>query len=148
MRRLAALAVVLAALPVLSGCGSKPSLSLVQLRQQATAICTATARRTGRLTPPASAPAAAGFLDRGATLLAEEARALRKLQAPAGTAPAYARALASLDATIAGLRAEASALRRGDPSIEIRRFGPQIPPLETRQTEAFQELGMPACGAH
>jgi hypothetical protein len=138
----------LIAVLALSACGSPPPLSLVQLRTRATAICTATSRRTGRLAPPASAPAAASFLERGADLLAAESRQLRALHAPAADATAFTRALADLDATIAGLRAGAGALRQGDPAIEVKQFQPRIAQLEARQDQSWQVLGIPACAAH
>jgi hypothetical protein len=125
----------------LAGCGSS-ALSPAQIRSRATNICTATARRTGRIATPTSPNDAATFLNRGITAIDREVVVLRAMHA-GGTArtavDGTAAELATLRFTLKGLQAE------NDPVVAIKTLQARLEPIEQRTNAAWRSLGIPAC---
>lgn len=125
----------------LAGCGSS-ALSSAQIRSRATNICTATARRTGKIATPTSPDDAATFLNRGITAIDREVVALSAMH-PTGTAKTAvdgtAAELAALRFTLKGLQAE------NDPVVAIKTLQARLGPIEQRTNAAWRSLDIPAC---
>ena len=125
----------------LASCGSS-SLSPAQIRSRATKICTATARRTGKIATPASPDGGLVFLNRGIAAIDREVTQLRALHAT-GTArtavDGTAAELAALRFTLKGLHAS------NDPVITIKTLERRLAPIEQRTNAAWRKLDIRAC---
>jgi hypothetical protein len=125
----------------LAGCGSS-ALSPAQIRTRATHICTATARRTGKIATPTSPDDAVAFLNRGIAAIDREVVALRAMHA-SGTAKTAvdgtAAELGALRFTLKGLQAE------NDPVVAIKTLQARLAPIEQRANAAWRSLDIPAC---
>jgi hypothetical protein len=144
--RPAASATALTAL-VLAGCGSSPSLSEKQLRNRATALCAAAARKSGRITTPKS-PAGDGvvFLNRGIAALKPELAGLRSLRAPDELSDVYRTSLAAFSKKIDALETTVHKLHSGeDPVVAWRTLQEHLAPLEATEDGAWRALQVPAC---
>jgi hypothetical protein len=125
----------------LAGCGSS-ALSPAQIRSRATNICTATARRTGKIATPTSPNDAVAFLNRGITAIDREVAALRAMHATGAAKTAVdgtAAELAALRFTLKGLQAE------NDPVVAIKTLQVRLGPIEQRTNAAWRSLDVPAC---
>jgi hypothetical protein len=125
----------------LAGCGSS-SLSAAQIRSRATKACTATARRTGKLSTPASPGGAVTFLNHGIAAIDQEVSQLQAMHAT-GTAKTAvdgtAAELAALRFTVKSLRAD------NDPVVAIKTLQARLAPIERRTNAAWRTLDVPAC---
>jgi hypothetical protein len=140
-------AVVLASLAALSlcACGSS-SLSLKQLRAQASRPCTIATRELGRIPTPTSPKGEAEFLKRGVATLAPELRALHRLRPPDDLDHDFANALDASAQELAELRQSAHRLATGgDPVVSIKTLELRLAPLEAKTNSAWTKLGIPAC---
>ena len=124
-----------------AACGSS-SLSAAQIRTRATKICTATARRTGKIATPASPSGGVGFLNHGISAISLEVAQLRALHATGMARTAVdgtAAELAALRFTLKGLHAD------NDPVITIKTLERRLAPIQQRTNAAWRELDIPAC---
>lgn len=138
------LTALLAAL-VLASCGGSP-LSSRQLEAQVTHICMATSLRTNRIPTPASPAASAAFLERGATALTPELRALRAIHPPGDVTDVYTATVGSFAQKIRELRGTAREIARGsDPVKALQRLQRRLRPLESQENDGWQALQLPAC---
>jgi hypothetical protein len=131
---------------VLSSCGGA-SVSLRQLRAQATAICREAGRQVSSIALPASPVGGAAFVNRGAALLEVELRRLRALQPPSDQSGDYEAATGELARVITALRRGGRELESGDPVIAIRKVQNRLLPLEARMARAWNDLGISACAS-
>jgi hypothetical protein len=140
-RRVARTGAAALATLALASCGSS-SLSAAQIRSRATKICTATARRTGKIDTPASPGGGVAFLNRGIAAINLEVNQLRAMHAT-GTArtavDGTAAELAALRFTLKGLHAD------NDPVIAIKTLERRLAPIEQRTNTAWRTLDIPAC---
>jgi hypothetical protein len=143
MRRVVVLA-SFAAL-ALGACGSS-SLSMAQLRSQASRPCRAATRQLSRIRTPASPKGEAEFLKLGVAALAPELRALRRLRPPSDLDHDFANALGASARELAELRQSARRLATGgDPVVSIKMLQVRLAPLETTADSAWTRLGITAC---
>ena len=143
LRELAALA---AGAALLSGCGSPPSPSLIQLRSQGSRICASAGRRFGRIGTPRTEAGGEAFLNHGIAVLGPELGQLRKLNAPSEVADVYQAAIEALGDELLALRGAVRGLKRDqDPVIAFKTLQRHLGPLETQADDAWQALQMPAC---
>src|SRR5437879_11481333 len=89
------LAGVLLAGVLLAGCGGANKLSVTQLHDQATRVCTLYGNRLDQISAPANASGGAAFLRRGVGWLRPELTQLRALKAPNDVADVYSTAVTS-----------------------------------------------------
>jgi hypothetical protein len=140
-------ALILASLAALSicACGSS-SLSLQQLRSQASRPCRVATRELDRVATPSSPEGEAQFLRRGIGALAPELRALRSLRPPSDLAHDFADALGASAGELAALRESAHRLATGgDPVVSIKTLQVRLAPLEAKANGAWAALAIPAC---
>lgn len=136
---------VLAAIAA-AGCGSTPSPSVIQLRAQATRICSSANRLIGRIGTPTSEAGGEAFLKRGIAVLEVELRDLRTLGAPGDAAGVYRTALGAFAGELAAAKAAVHALdRQQDPAIAFKTLQRRLGPLETQADDAWRALQMAAC---
>jgi hypothetical protein len=141
-------AVAAAAAFAVTGCGSTPPASLVQLRAQATRICSTASRQIGHIATPPSGAGGEVFLDRGIAVLAPEHQALRALGAPTEAADVYRTALGALGGELSALREATRALdRQENPVIAFKTLQQRLTPLETQADDAWQALQIPSCAS-
>jgi len=145
----AGLASVLAtATLLLAGCGGA-SLSLIQLRSRASAICTAADRKLQAIPPPGSASNAGRFLSRGIGALAPEVRGLKALQVSGDARGVYTTGVRSVSAEVNALRAAARGLARAESTVSaFNSLQTRLGPLQKQADQAWQALGIPACTTH
>lgn len=143
MRRMVVLA-SLAALG-LGACGSS-SLSMAQLRSQASRPCRAASRQLSLIRTPTAPKGEAEFLKLGVAALAPELRALRRLRPPSDLDHDFASALGASARELAELRQSAHRLATGgDPVVSIKTLQVRLAPLETAANGAWATLEIPAC---
>lgn len=137
-------AVALAAAGV-AGCGSTPA-SQVQLRQQATEICSRINHQISGITTPPSQSAAEAFLQRGIAALKPELRQLQQLSAPKDVADVWTTAVHSLSGELAALQATVAKIDSGADTVTAYKTLQQtLTPLETQANNAWRALEIPAC---
>lgn len=139
-------ALALAALLV-AGCGGSVSLSEKQLRSRATALCSAAARRAGRIPTP-KAPGGDGivFLNRGIAAMKPELAGLRTLRAPSELSDVYRTSLVAFSKKIDALEQTVHKLHSGqDPVVAWRTLQQHLSPLEATEDGAWRALQVPAC---
>jgi hypothetical protein len=128
-----------------TSCGGS-SLSDLDLRADATALCQAANTRSEQLPAPRSPPSGAAFLRRGASELAHELAALRALAPPSDLAARYGAAVHEFAAALADVRATIAGIDHGaDPSGAFRALELQLAPVLTQEDEAWRALQIPAC---
>jgi hypothetical protein len=131
-----------------AGCGSTATPSLIQLRTQATRICSTASRQIGRIATPPSGAAGEVFLDRGIAVLAPEHQALQRLGAPSEAADVYRTALGALGRELSAMRDATHALdRQENPVIAFKTLQHRLAPLETQADDAWQALQIPTCAS-
>jgi hypothetical protein len=131
----------------LAGCGGSTSLSEKQLRSRATALCSAAARRAGRIPTP-KAPDGDGivFLKRGIGALKPELAALRTLRAPSELSAVYKASLEAFSKKIDALEKTVHKLHSGeDPVVAWRTLQEHLTRLEATEDGAWRALQVPAC---
>jgi hypothetical protein len=140
-------ALALASLAALSlgGCGGS-SLSMQQLRNQASRPCRIATRELDRTPTPSSPSGEAEFLRRGVAAIAPELRSLRGLTPASGLAHEFSSALRASSQVLAALRGSAKRLATGgDPVVSIKTLELRLAPLEAEANSAWTALGIPAC---
>lgn len=145
-RHAASLAAALAAVG-LTGCGGgSTTLSLRDLRNRATYLCSTASRLTDRVPTPISPAAGATFLQRGASILGPELTELRTLRPPSDVADVYSTAVGALSEEVHLLIHVVGRLHGGaDPVIEIKGLQQRLVPLEDQADGAWGALQIPAC---
>ncbi len=129
----------------ISGCGGT-TLSLHDLRTQASAICQTAARRTGRIPTPAGPAGTLRFLTVGSGVLSGELASLRTLTPGAPQASAYRTATGALESSIELVRRARAAIVHGsDPATALRALQSRLTPVETLGDGAWRSLGIPVC---
>lgn len=146
MRRALPALVVLIALALALGACGEDSLSDQQLRTQAGAICTRTARATDRIAVPTSPDRSAPFLTAGLSQLRPAAGELRALKAPHDLRTQYDRAVQLADQEIALIaRHEQAIAHGGDPADAFRQLAAAMRPLTTEENAYWRALEIPSC---
>jgi hypothetical protein len=146
MKRLAALATLLAL--GLIGCGGAKttSLSEQQLQKRATALCATAARRAGRIPTPSNEDQGADYLNRGIAALKPELAGLRTLKAPDDVADVYAAIMTAFSKQLDELKKTVRKLHSGeDPVVAWKTLQTKIAPLEATEDSAWRTLDIPAC---
>jgi hypothetical protein len=137
-------AAALAAVTV-AGCGSSPA-SLIQLREQASAICARTNRQISGIGSPQSQASGEAFLQRGIASLKPELSQLQQLSAPQNVADVWSTALRSLSGELAALQSTVAKIDGGaDTATAYKTLQQTLTPLETQANNAWQALEIPAC---
>jgi hypothetical protein len=145
-RRRSSLAIAAVATLIAAGCGSSPPPSLIQLRAQATRICSTASRQLGTIAMPPSEAEGAAFLKHGIAVLGPELGQLRTLEAPTEATDVYRAALSALAGELGGLKDAAQALaRQEDPVIAFRALQQRLGALERQADDAWQALQVPTC---
>jgi hypothetical protein len=143
--RRALLPVCVAGALLTGGCGST-SLSLKDLRQDATAVCQTAARRTARIAAPATPSETSAFLAAGLTALTPELHDLRALAPPAAQAGPFRTATGALAQSLELLRQARTAIAHGtDAAAAVRGLQSSLAPVQARGNSAWQQLGIPDC---
>ncbi len=133
---------------LLAGCGSS-SLSLVQLRSRATAICATADRRLQAIPPPASEADGIRFLGRGIGALTPQVRGLKALSPPSEVRADYTRAVQAMSSELTALGSAVGSLRGGaDPVATFRALESRVRPLQAQADSAWRALQIPACTTH
>ena len=144
MNRAAALACAALAL-ALVGCGGV-SLSLSQLRGNATRACQAAATRAQRIPYPSSGAQTTAFLKNSVPVLSDQLSNLRSLTPPANLASKYQISIGALSEQLHLLQQTVVRLDAGaEPLGAIRALQRQLSSSEARGDAAWRELGIPAC---
>jgi len=144
--RRSTLAIAIVAALAVAGCGSSPPPSLIQLRAQATRICSTASRQLGTIATPPSEAQGDAFLKHGIAVLGPELGQLHSLEAPTTAADVYRAALSGLSGELSGLKDAAQALaRQEDPVIAFRALQQRLSPLERQADDAWQALQIPTC---
>jgi hypothetical protein len=130
---------------VVSGCGAG-TLSMSDLRTQATHVCVSAQAQTSRIPTPASPAAADAFLRQGVRVLSPELVALRALKPPASIAEVYSTALLAFSRKLGALSGTLNRLGRGaDPVGAVQMLEHRLAPIESAEDGAWQALQIPAC---
>jgi hypothetical protein len=136
---------LLALLLALSACGDD-SLTVQQLHDRATAICTSVAAATDRIAMPNAAAQGGSFLRQGLAELRPAAAQLRALKAPEALRERYDRAVQLSGQEIALIARHERAIARGDEVIDTyRRLDAALEPLVRQENAYWRGLGVPAC---
>jgi hypothetical protein len=146
LRRLAPLALVVAALLLaLSGCGDD-SLTARQLHDRATAICTRTAAATDRIAVPSTPSQGGRFLQQGIARLRPAVAQLRDLKAPDDLRDRYDRAVQLAGQEVALIARHERAIAGGDDVIDTyRQLESALEPLTMQENAYWRGLEIPAC---
>ena len=122
------------------------SLSAKDLRTGATAICAAARAQTNRIPAPASPAGATVFLTRGVTVLKTERSQLQTLKPPDDLKQTWTTAMGAFSRRLAALSTTARDLAGGDdPVTAMKTLQEKLTPIEAREDDAWQQLGVPAC---
>ncbi len=144
--RLRALAPLAAAATLLAGCGSTPSPSLVQLRNQGARICTGAGQRLRLIPTPRSEADGEAFLKQAVAVLGPELGQLRELRPSSDASDVYGTAVGALARELSALRGTIRALgRQQDPVIAFKTLQQHLGPLETQADDAWRALDITAC---
>ncbi len=144
--RIRAAGVALLAGVLVTGCGGASKLSMTQLANQATRVCTLYGNRLGQISAPASASGSAAFLRRGVVWLRPELEQLRTLHPSDDVADVYSTALTSFSQKLDAVAATLHNLDRGaDPASSMRTLAQRLAPLESAEDGAWKALSIPAC---
>lgn len=133
---------------VVAGCG-QASLSLIQLRSRAGAICVRANRRLDAIPVPSTPQSARAFLEQGIGRLTRQRAELHTLAPPHDVRDVYASATSALSGELAALHQAARALAapQPDPITIFRALQQRLAPLERQAADAWQALGVPACSS-
>jgi hypothetical protein len=133
----------------LAGCGGGNTLSATDLRAAAGAICSTASRQTSQISLPGSPAGAAVFLTKGIAVITPERAQLRALVPPDSLANTYSSALSAFSHKLAALTATHHLIATGgDPVQAMTTLQQTLTPIEMRENEAWQTLGIPACVNH
>jgi hypothetical protein len=139
------IALLALAAPVVSACGTT-TLSVAQLRTQATAICIRAEHRLQAIGAPASQSQAREFLQSGTEALAPEVDQLRSLTGSGDAGKVYAAAVSAVTGELAALRGAVRSLDRGGQTVSVlRSVQERLAPLENQADGAWRALQIPAC---
>jgi outer membrane murein-binding lipoprotein Lpp len=142
---LAGVAPILAGL-LIAGCGGSDKLSLTQLHDQATRVCTLYGNHLDQISAPAGAAGGATFLRRGVVWLRPELKQLRTLHPPDDVADVYSTAVNSFSQKVDAVTTTVQNLDRGaDPISSMQTLEQRLAPIESAENGAWNALSIPAC---
>ena len=131
---------------LIAGCGGGDKLSLSQLHDQATRVCTLYGSRLNRISAPVDAAGGAAFLRRGEVWLRPELKQLRTLHPPDDVADVYSTAVTSFSQKLDAVTTTVQNLDRGaDPISSMRTLEQRLAPIESSEDGAWKALSIPAC---
>jgi hypothetical protein len=131
---------------LIAGCGGSNKLSLNQLHDQATRVCTLYGNRLSQISPPSAASGGATFLRRGVVWLRPELKQLRTLRPPDDVADVYSTAVNSFSQKLGAVTTTLQNLDRGaDPISSMRTLEQRLAPIESSEDGAWKALSIPAC---
>jgi hypothetical protein len=137
-------ALVALAILVVSACGS--GLSLVELRDQATAVCERGNQQIQAIGAPTSESGARAFLAKGGSALASELDGLKSLGASGDAGRRFGKAESAVSGELAALRDAVKQLGAGHPVAPVlSSLQQRLAPLESQADAAWRALGIPAC---
>ena len=138
-------ALIALAILAVSACGSM-SLSLVQLRTRATAICDRANRRMRAISPPKAESEAKAFLEQGASALASELDQLKPLSTSGAAGSVYRTAVSAVSGELAALQGAVKELGAGQLAVPVlRSLEQRLSPLQTQADGAWRALDIHAC---
>jgi hypothetical protein len=121
-------------------------MSVRQLRNHATAVCTVAAQRLNNIPTPQLPSQGASFLRAGVAALRPKLAALKTMH-PGGEEGAHFRtAVNATERELKVLQSSLTGLKAGnDPIVAFKTLQTQLAPLERQASAAWRALGVPGC---
>jgi hypothetical protein len=142
-------AVLVATALLIIGCGGGGRLSASDLHNQATSICTAGNRSTGRIVAPTNPAGSERYLRQGVAALTPELRQLRRLRPPEDDQDVYSSTISAFAKKLDLIRGAARGIGSGEDAVAtMQTLQQQLAPVIQQENGGWQALGISACINH